>query len=388
MNNCQTVRFGYEAIKSMLSIREVELSNIKNLTFDEFSLSWDGYYQERTNDDYLPSVSVTVTNSIIRSISTNAFNGIYEDINFKNVIIDDISQYAFSLSSIRVARNIAFYNVTFTKIAPQAFKKFHLEALTFDGSTFQEIPSRAFSDLNIYNKFEIRNCKIGMIRSYAFLIYQPREFQVIKTEIGTAEGEGFKVTTRGTVIFKDVYFKEVNYGAFKGLSLNVRELNRKDKIYFNNVKFGTLNSEFLNVNETSFVIEINKVQLSFVCDCKTIDLTFKETNYYGEINCVSEENDKKFVNLKEYKQRECSFVESNVTLIVIVSVVVILLVIVISILLFYYKKIYRSDRYGDRGKKGQNGHRHISMIVPDGKTYKETELHVIVERADLLTTDL
>lgn len=389
LSNCQNVRFGSNAIKKMLSIRELQLYNIRNLTLEDSSLSWDGYRDDRRNDDNLPSVTIKIIGTIIRTISSNTFKGIYDQIHFKNVIIDEIAQYAFSMSSTRTTRSITFVNTTFLKIQPQAFKKFQLDSMAFDGSVFHEIPSRGFSDLTIYDKFQMTNTKISVIRSLAFLIYQPRTVEIIGNEIDVTEGDGFKITTRGSVLFKNNVFNELHYGSFKGLSVNVYELHRKERIYFVNDTFLKLTNEFLNLNDSSFVPDINKINITFECDCKTIDLTFKDKTYYGEINCIYDGVKKQFINLKEFKDGGCSIVASNVTVIVIVSVVLILLIIVSSLLLFYYKKIYRSDRYGNSGDKNEEDKRkNISLIVPDGKTYKETELHVIVERADLLTTDL
>lgn len=386
ISNCQNVRFGSNAIKKMLSIRDIHLSNIRNLTLEDSSLTWDGYRDDRRNEDNLPSITVKIIGCNVRTISSNTFKGIYDQIHFEDVIIDEISQYAFSMSSTRTARSMTFVNATFGRIQPQAFKKFQLESIAFDRVVFQEIPSRAFSDLTVYNKFQMTNARINVIRSLAFLIYQPRVVEITRTEIDMIEGDGFKITTRGNVLFQDDVFNEVHYGSFKGLSVNIYELHRKERVYFVNNKFLKLTNEFLNLNDSSFVPDISKINVTFVCDCKTIDLVFKDKTYYGEINCVYD-GANNFINLKEYKEGGCSIIASNVTVIVIVSVVLVLLVIISSILWFYYKKIYRSDRYGG-DKKGEDRHKNISLIVPDGKTYKETELHVIVERADLLTTDL
>lgn len=368
----------------MLSIREVELSSITNLTLDELSLSWDGY-RPYSNNEHLPTVSVKITDSHITSIATNSFKGTYGEIVLEGATIGYVSQYAFSLSSTSPCRKLAFRNVKFAKIEPQAFKKFVVEDLLLDNVQISEVPSRTFSDLTVSNKLIISNSSFNVVRSMGFLIEKPREFRVVSSEINRLEGEGFKVQTRGPVVFANNVFNELEFGAFRGISVDIYELHQLETISFVQNKHLRLTSEFLNLNASSFKSSLSKIYIWFACDCSAVDAEFSDSAQQGEIYCKYE-NGPEFVSVKEFKQYNCSVIASNATLIIILGVVAILVVIIASILVFYFKKIYRSDRYGE--KDAENRGKNISLIVPDGKTYKETELHVIVERADLLTTDL
>lgn len=382
INGCEKVRFAKHAIRDMRNIRYIQLTNINQLELEEFSLFWEGYTANNVMNENLPSVAITITNSNITSIKENSFKGIIKEILFDGVNIEDISQYAFSLSPLTTTRSISFKNTKFNKIQPQAFKGFPVEEMLFEKTQFQEVPSRAFSELTVLNKFVITNSTFNLIRSLAFLIYKPIDFRVVHSQIIKLEGEGFKISTRGTVLFKNNNFNQINYGGFKGISLKLDGVRKLEKLYFENNKFLHLTNEFLNVNESSFEVEVRKSFIVFECECTVIELEFKEKTFDNEIHCKYE---KDFVTLKDFKEYNCSVITAYSAVFIAICVILILLVIIGSILLFYFKKIRKSDKYG---KKGEEGNKNISLIVPDGKTYKETELHVIVERADLLTTDL
>lgn len=382
INDCPKVRFGSLAILNMRSIRHIELSNIDSLILEESSLEWKGFSSFNENS---PSVRVTIQNSHINKIAASTFKGIFKEILFRNVVVGEIAPYAFTLTPDFETKSMEFFNTSFNKIQPQAFKKFRTETLKFEECTFQTLPSRAFNEIYVKQKFIVSNSTFHAVTPYAFFVINPYDFRVVNTRINILEGEGFKVTTRGGCVFRNNIIYQINSGAFKGISVNREEVFTKQQIIFDSNTFVAYTSEFLNINQSSFEPKIINILIKSKCDCKSIENYFTNDQLTNDISCLYEET---AVAISEFKKYNCSIISFKTTTAIIVGCVVLLLVILTGFgLVCYFKRLHRSGKYTKNHGETSNN-KNLSLIVPDGKTYRETELHVIVERADLLTTDL
>jgi len=383
IDSCNTVRFGTKAISTLRNLRHIELSNINNLYFDDSGLSWAGYVQMNNNNlnawDAVPTLKIKIENSIIRKISSYTFQGRISSIIFKDSVVENMAPFAFS--SIPHAQNVEFFNVTFVTVQAQAFKKFPIDVLVIRDSTFDILPSRSFSDMTVLESFLIKNCTFRVIKSGAFLIQNPRYFEVTDSEINLLEGEGFKVTTRGSVKIRNNVFNITQSGAFAGISLN-KEVVTNEEILFDSNTFNSFQKRSLEINTTSFSAKYNNIFISQPCDCRFMNYDLEDGSDYEEFQCIFKDNEK--ITLKEFKEYNCSVFAGYTSIIIILGVVLILFIVIFSGLVFYFKRVYKKHSEYITDKNGKP----ISLIMPDGRTYRETELHVVVERADLLTTDL
>ncbi|RZC37288.1 uncharacterized protein BDFB_007333 [Asbolus verrucosus] len=383
IDGCKNVRFGDNSIIDMRNLRNINLKNIRSLQLAETSLTWYGtvgrnQYEERL-DLSIPSLSIKIENCNITQISGYTFQGRINTIHFENVIIDNIDPFAFN--ALMKTENIIMRNVELRNVREQPFKKFTTKNFELNGVRAQLIPSRFVNNVTVYGTFEITNCILDTVRPGGFIVFNPLKFEVTDTRINHLDGEAFKVTTRGDVLFKNNIFNVINDGAFAAIDLNEDETASDATITFDSNVFTTLTRDSLTVNE-DFRPKFSNLNINETCDCKSIDHNIKDAEFYSEIKCLFENQ---FVTVENYKSEMCSIIQSYSTVIIIVGVVFTLCVIIVTVLVVYYKKVYRSKKYGNE-KNSKKGN--MSLIVPDGRTYRETELHVIVERADLLTTDL
>ncbi|KAK4876739.1 hypothetical protein RN001_009245 [Aquatica leii] len=380
IDGCNSVRFGRNAITDMRNLRRLELMNIDNLVFDEFSLSWNTYVQPNTEYhnswDSVPTLKIKIERSIIKKISSYTFQGQISSIILRDLNIEEIAPFAFS--SLIYTHNIEIISVNFMNIHAQAFKKFPMEVLTISDSTFNQVPSRTFSDVTVLDSFQIRNCSFSIIKSGAFLIHNCRRFDVIESQINILEGDSFKVTTRGSVKIKGNNFNVTHGGAFAGISLNKEEVFTDEEILFDSDTFNNLDKHSLRINTTSFTAKYINIVINQECKCDYVE----GDNDHEEFQCML--SDAKKITLKEFKEDNCSILASYSTIIIILGVVLVLFIIIFSGLMFYFKRVYKNHKEYITDKNGKQ----VSLIMPDGRTYRETELHVVVERADLLTTDL
>lgn len=365
----------------MLNLRAIELYDIENLNFNEYSLHWDGYTQEnRNNWDYnILSLKVNIESSTIKTIGSYTFKGRITVLKFSNVTVEETS--AFALTSLHFEK-LNFVNVYFKTIKAQSFKKFTVDYLTITDSTFVTVPSRSFSDVEVKESFVLNKCNFNVIRSGGFILNNLKVCEIMNLKIGVLEGDAFKVSTRGNVLFINNTIDTVELGAFKGFSSNRRDALRQPQLILdsNEISLATVGS--FMVNHTSFAPKVTNLYLRVQCDCNFVGLLLTE-DYLRDFNCILDES---YASGVIYNKEFCKGGITQATTIIIVCVCLIMSVLVAAILIIYYKKVYRSDKY-DEKKKIDNVVTK-SLIVPDGRTYRETEIHVIVERSDLLTTDL
>lgn len=385
INGCEEVIFGEKCIVAMKNLRTIHLNEIGTIQFKKESMNWYGY-QERTINEVeerfdiaKPSLKISITNSNISVISSHTFAGRINEILLDGVIIEHIQPMAFG--NLLQTEKITFRNAALKRIDVPALKKFSAEIIELNGVTASVIPSRTFSDVTVYQDFIINNCSFGDIYPGSFAINNPKTFLVTNTNISTLFGEAFKVISRGSVIFRNNNFEIVNDGAFQAIRLKENEILNDVVFIFDSNKFDSLSRYSLNI--PGFNVKFVNILLKENCDCKDIDHKIKESAYYSDIMCLY---GNEYITLKYYKSNMCSVITNYYITIVIASIVSTLVIVVVVGLIFYYKLVYRQKKYGSKERMKNKGN--LSLIVPDGRTYRETELHVIVEKTDLLTTDL
>ncbi|XP_066250008.1 uncharacterized protein [Euwallacea similis] len=385
LQNCPTVRFGPYSIFDLRNLRTIILNNIGALTFEPNSLNWVGYRdtsinQEKRFDLSIPSLKVSISNSVISSCGSYSFEGRINEISLRNVQAENVEAFAFS--NLLQMENLLLTDVVLGNVKPQAFKKFGTEFLTLEGVKAEYLPSRTFSNVTVYRTFTVRNCQFNTLRPGTFIINNPASFSVSNTEVQQLEGEAFMVTTTGDVLFRNNTIGDVGFHAFMGITLNTNEVTSSRAITFDSNTFGNLDRHSLEV-QPQFEARVSNLNLNQTCDCDIIVQNLKQSEFYNDILCLTPKG-RDYVTVKDFKTANCSVLTGYYTIMIAVCVSILVICLVVIAFYVYYVMVYKRQKYGcEKGGKPP-----LSLIVPDGRTYKETELHVIVEKADLLTTDL
>jgi hypothetical protein len=92
------------------------------------------------------------------------------------------------------------------------------------------------------------------------------------------------------------------------------------------------------------------------------------------------QKNKRSVILEEYQPKACSSVKGNV-FIIVVGVLIGLIVLGIGCSAGYCLFKKHAKKYQSVPNRNSQASSHV-LVVPEGKTYRETELHVIVEKAE------
>lgn len=399
ISNCHSVRFNARAISRMRNLRYIEIRD-SNLYFAAYSFLWEGYVLNDNNDnnydsdnqqgdtwDYInptvPTLKVIIDRCYVKQVENFAFQGKISEISVTNSVIENVE--AFAWSRIRFNNNFQIINTRILNIQPQALKKFQTSELTLDSVQFDTIPSRTLSEVTVRNHLLLRNLTANRVRASAFTITGPKKTDITNNQFDIVEGGAFRLYTRGGVTIAHNDFREVHEYAFKEISVELTQVIGRQFIEFNNMTVTEFYRNSFSVNGTSFDAKYTDITFKFGCDCGDIDRLFVQNDLLASFSCMYNSD---YRLISEFKQYKCTVLASHSNLFIILGSTGIVLLLILIALALYFKKVYRCGSYGAEDADATNKEKNLNLIVPDGRTYRETELHVIVERTDLLTTDL
>lgn len=434
VSNCSSVILANSSLAAMSGLRSVDLINVANLTLirQSFELS---PRSTRTR--------ISVRNSSIDTMPSFVFRGDVEAITFENVRIGQLS--AFSFANLVHTDTLRLENCRIESIEAQAFKKFDVGYLHVIGGSFgEQVPSRTMNDIEVYHKFMLDGVRLGTVRSEAFIVRSPRTVAIQNCIMDSLESEAFDVTARGAVIVKNNTFGSLAMGAFLGVRADPEArtpgsptASLHDLIFKNN-SVASFEEGSMMFDRASFRIELDNLLVEQPCDCQMLPVwknnilnyTNVYTRFYIRQNtlipptlssqdslgenpetflCTDGEVDGVPTSFGEYETRHCSLGGSILVLVLAIAALLVLLILLTCLIVWCCRRRRRNSRKKwisvptnapdvVSKKNGVIGREaaasaapvdsRITMVVPDGRLYRETEFHVIVEKAEPLTTEL
>lgn len=437
VSNCSSVILANSSLASMTGLRSVDLLNVGNLSLvkQSFELS-----------SHSTHTRISVRNSSIDTMPSFVFRGDVEAITFENVRIGQLS--AFSFANLVHTDTLRLENCRIETTEAQAFKKFDVGYLHVIGGSFgDQVPSRTMNDIEVYHKFMLDGVRMGVVRSDAFIVRNPRTVAIQNCVIESLESEAFDVTARGAVIVKNNTFGSIGIGAFLGIraerenrppSASSSSTNSLHDFIFKNNSVSSFEEGSLMFDRASFRPELDNLLVAQPCDCQMLPVwknnVLNYTNVYSRfyarqnslvpptlqpqepINetpetflCLDARVDGVPTSFADYETRHCSLGGSMLVFILIIVGAILTLIITISLIVWWCRRRKRNNRKkwisvptnapdvvskknGVIGREaatsGAPVDSRITMVVPDGRLYRETEFHVIVEKAEPLTTEL
>ncbi|XP_068620253.1 uncharacterized protein [Battus philenor] len=371
IDGCSKVLLLPDTIRGLIYLRKVEIRNVEHAVINERALVWSPFSRD---SDMNPGIRIVIQNSTVNEIASHAVQGRINDIIISDSRINNLKPFSFS--SLSGVKNIELNNNVFDTIEIQAFKQFATLNFVLRGGEIGFMPSRFLSDVEVDNLFRMEGVTIKHLSSLAFLVNSPKRVLIESNIIDSLEGDGFHIMTRGPITFRNNTVKFLRKGAFFGLSVDIdvmSTLGRQELLIDNNT-VTNLNPSSLIFNRTSLTLRVDGLNLNVTCSCELADQWREVLKEQGGIVTCWYDLDSHYISLPTYVDSRCGSFKQNFWIYVVVGVLVVGIAATIAIFLIV--------RY-ENEKKNK-----LQIVLPDGKTYRETELHIVVERAELLTTDL
>ncbi|XP_030030132.2 uncharacterized protein LOC115447272 isoform X2 [Manduca sexta] len=371
IDGCARVSFLPDTIRNLIQLRNVEIRNVQHVIINERALSWSPFPRE---NDINPGIRIIINNCTIDDIASHAIQGRVNDIIISNNKIKNMRPFSFS--SLTGVKNIELRENDFENIEIQAFKKFATLNFLLNGGTIRTLPSRFLSDVEVTNLFHMEGVTVNYLYSSTFLVSAPKRVLIENNNIVTLEGDAFHMVTRGPITFRNNSVTNLSKGAFFGITvdLEISSVMGPQELLIDNNTVTHLTPSSLIFNHTRLTQRIDGLNLNVSCTCELTE-EWRELmkSQVGTINCWYELNNH-YVSLPTYMDSRCGAFKQNFWIFVVIGVV--LALICVAIIIFFVVR-----RENEKKKK-------VQIVMPDGKTYRETEFHIVVERAELLTTDL
>lgn len=420
IENCSRVHILPNVWVNHRGVRRVEFLNIKELVIESSAFSWNETFALEPVPQ--SGLVVSIVNCSIPEIPSYTFKGRLTGITLHTVTIGTIRAFAFA--SLYRTEKLELIECVVQNFEAQAFKKFSLENLHIIGGHFNgSVPSRTWVDLEVYNELLIERVIIGTVHSSSFIIYGPRIFHLHGNHFVNMEGEAFRIRMRGKTVIRNNIFDTLAKGAFVGISVEDFTLKTKgiQVLQFENNTISHFENGYLLFNVTSFKPQVDSIIMNHTCSCTLLETWGAELNFYssqGQYNSqqqrdtssrfwcrkhISEETAGSFINLNDFSQ-DCILTSGlQMFLIIILTSSLVLLSLILLLILLWRR--YRSrnqkrwinipttsdndskKKKTDKNSKVQKKSEHsqdsrLVIIVPDGHTYRETELNVIVEQTE------
>lgn len=371
IDGCARVTFLPDTVRHLIQLRRVELRNVDHVVINERALAWSPFERD---SEMNPGLRIVIDNCTVDEIASHAIQGRVNDIIINDSIVSNLKPFAFS--SLTGVKSVELTDNVFNNIDIQAFKKFTTNNFLLRGGRVKTLPSRFLSDVEVTDLFHMEGVTVEYLYSLTFLVSGPKRVLIESNNIETLEGDGFHITTRGPITFRNNTMNELRKGAFFGFTVDfevARSTGAQELLIDNNTVTNVGLGSFM-YNSSTLTMRLDGLNLNQSCTCEMAEnwrLIMNDQG--GSVSCWYE-LEGHYMSLPTYVDSRCGAFKQNFWIFVLIGVLLLLLI--VAIVIFFIVR-----RENERKKK-------VQIVMPDGKTYRETEFHIVVERAELLTTDL
>lgn len=162
-----------------------------------------------------------------------------------------------------------------------------------------------------------------------------------------------------------------------GIHIGENTKQLKMEIQFLSNIIGTTDLPIRFQTDSNLYLRILDLKFSKIIDCAEAE-RLKQNSFlpqYAELIYFKLGTDNEFSSLSSIWSTKCT-VTTYITMIVLAAVILVLILIIIMVAIFYRFLAKRPPA------------RPITMVIPDGKTYRETQIIMQIEHAGLLKTNL
>jgi len=376
--NCKQLRIKSGTFNSLSSLSRVSFTNVEDLILETYSLDFPVRLPPNR-------VRLDFTNTVIEELPSYAINGNVDVINFDNCRIGAIR--AFTINGL-VQKGYGLYirNSIIRRIDGQAFKKFTVDQFVMDNVTFSSpIPSKAVYDVIVDDICSIINSNFTTIHSGAFMFQEMNSFRLQGNTIEELSGASLQMPVKQSILIQDNIIKSLSSTAFRSINLHSTYFN-----YHSEPMVFEFISNTVDIPDVTFTLAFApafRMKISKIHFMNPISCAGAEVLSHSEF--INDNGDFLFFKLddptltedpNEYHTFSHIFshicIRASYLLYIIIGIVV--LIILATIIAIIVTVLVLKRRRA----------RQLNVVMPEGKTYRETQIIMQIENAGLLKTDL
>lgn len=422
VTHCDRVKVMSMAFDGARLLWTVDIGSVRQLEMEDKAFRWSENGGSHHHQHH-QGLTVTITNvTVVPEIPSSTFSGRLRSVTFNRVHIDVMRPFAFSSLTGTTGR-IEFRDTVFGQVDQQAFKKFTVNEFVLKGCRFEgAAPSRMLIEITVHDELRMEEVTFTTtVRSHAFGVNGPKVFRVQNSRAACVQTEAFVVKCRGPAFVEDNAFGRLERGAFAAVTVDAHKVAEADyqEFVFENNTVAEFEDDALVFDTNGFRPRVDWLIVGRACGCPArwrTDLVAFSTDYPRHTEhpdwvveqtawCATPDDDGvgdfgQLVKAQQYDEAHClpgSGRGTGLSRFHLTGVAALAVAALTAALVYWtwYKKRKRGQWTNVPASsplktrsilKGGGGdkQRHV-MVMPEGKTYRETELHVIVERTG--TTD-
>lgn len=371
ISNCKHMYVRAHALEYIQGLRTVIFKKVDNLILTPNALSFPIHTSNTPLIVEFKEVKIEV-------IESHAINGNIGEITFISCSIESIRPFAFTTLKDH-SMLFKMDGVRINNIEPQALKKFTIDQLEIVNSEFlSEVPSKVFYELEVLTFLRIQNVTFQKVHTRAFSFNGVKKLSVIGNKFGRTESEWITAQMRDRVLIKDNNFGLTSHIAFKAIEVS------KDVAFLERVELQFNNNTVKFFNDPQALVFNNKIQLQVThlqyqnqFPCKELDKTQPKSPFfrsYSENIYFHTKSNNQSLTLSKIIDVDCK--EKSYLLYIILAIISLILIVIIITTIVVMKIVKKRRK------------RMLDVVLPEVRTYKETQIIYQIENAGLLKTDL
>lgn len=379
VKNCEHFLVPTNSLHDLPQLLGIKFENIHELVLLEFSLN---------STRQRPAMRLEFYNSTIPDFPAHFVKGRVEDVIIKDVTLNKVHSFAFT-GFFNEMNSISIVNTTINELESQAFKKLTIHNLEIRDSKFLlNLPSRTFYDCIVGNFF-VENSRFTLLHPSTFEMRAVQRFSITNTTFGVIDGEAFKMDVADRAIFSNNTVTMLDHKAFRGelmilkkrtfplqifLGIETNPLTqtvRTKDVYF---EFNNNHADFLNPFEDvifcpNMKLQVGRFHLRDPRTCEELQAASEKNFFIAHSNSILMRVNDDFETVS-FLVDDCRR-ESKWLMIVIIALIVLSLLIVVLIFVACYCRRKRK----------------LDIIMPEPRTYRQTQIVMQVETHGLIKTD-
>lgn len=389
VRDCERFMIPNDSLRDLQQINILRFGNISELIFNEFSLS---------SSRNRPSIQIEIINCSLPSLPGHFFKGVLDEFVIRDSNITRIHMFALT-GIFGEITNFKIHNSKIGQVDTQAFRKLTIDTLDIFNTTFlRNTVSKTFYDCHIRN-VAILSSHFTMLMSSAFDIKEVDRMKILDSTFGLIESEAFLMDIADRVNFENNTVEMMHRNAFKGdyyclqfsyIHIEVNLFPNHTGITMNenvpktrtgNVYFGFHNNHinFIHpIDDMSFgrsiQLQLSKLYFRDAQNCDSVNRIYESKFFNDNAHAIYvrlEDDDENF-NSISYLNERCKDDSKWFLYLLIATAVIVFLVIMIPAIFCYMR--YR------RGKQ-------LNLIMPEPRTYRQTQIVMQIENTGLIKTD-